>query len=44
VLRDFLMESFDRFQLAGLTLICLKNKTRAGAGELAIQSHAGWGF
>src|SRR5258705_10435657 len=30
-LRDFLMESFDRFQLAGLALICLKNETKAGA-------------
>ena len=30
-LRDFLMESFDRFQLAGLDLICLKNETKAGA-------------
>ncbi len=29
--RDFLIESFDRFQLAGLALICLKNETRAGA-------------
>ena len=25
-LRDFLEESFDRFQLAGLALICLKNE------------------
>jgi hypothetical protein len=25
-LRDFLMGSFDRFQLAGLALICLKNE------------------
>jgi hypothetical protein len=31
VLRDFLMESFDRFQLAGLALICLKNETKAYA-------------
>jgi hypothetical protein len=30
-LRDFLMESFDRFQLAGLALICLKNETKADA-------------
>lgn len=30
-LRDFLMENFDRFQLAGLALICLKNDTKAGA-------------
>ena len=30
-LRDFLMESFDRFQLAGLALICLKNETNADA-------------
>lgn len=30
-LRDFLMEGFDRFQLAGLALICLKNETRADA-------------
>ena len=27
-LRDFLMEGFDRFQLAGLALLCLKNETR----------------
>jgi hypothetical protein len=26
-LRDFLMESFDRFQLAGLALICLPAQT-----------------
>jgi hypothetical protein len=26
VLRDPLIESFDRFQLAGLALICLKNE------------------
>ena len=32
-LRDFLMESFDRFQLAGLALICLKNETKAGAEQ-----------
>ena len=30
-LRDFLMESFDRFQLAGLALVCLKNETKADA-------------
>lgn len=30
-LRDFLMEGFDRFQLAGLALLCLKNETKAGA-------------
>lgn len=30
-LRDFLMEGFDRFQLAGLALICLKNDTKADA-------------
>lgn len=30
-LRDFLMEGFDRFQLAGLALICLKNETKAEA-------------
>jgi hypothetical protein len=30
-LRDFLMESFDRFQLAGLALICLKNETKSDA-------------
>ena len=30
-MRDFLMESFDRFQLAGLALICLKNETKADA-------------
>ncbi len=30
-LRDFLMESFDRFPLAGLALICLKNETKADA-------------
>ena len=28
-LRDFLMEGFDRFQLAGLALVCLKNDTKA---------------
>ena len=27
-LRDFLMEAFDRFQLAGLALLCLKNETK----------------
>ena len=30
-LRDFLIEGFDRFQLAGLALICLKNETKADA-------------
>lgn len=30
-LRDFLLEGFDRFQLAGLALLCLKNETKAGA-------------
>jgi len=30
-LRDFLMASFDRFQRAGLALICLKNETKADA-------------
>lgn len=30
-LGDFLMENFDRFQLAGLALICLKNETKADA-------------
>ena len=30
-LRDFLMESFDRFQLAGLALIWLKTETKADA-------------
>ena len=32
-LRDFLMESFDRYPLAGLALLCLKNVTKAGAEE-----------
>ena len=27
-LRDFLLEGFERFQLAGLALLCLKNETR----------------
>jgi len=27
-LREFLMEAFDRFQLAGLALLCLKNETK----------------
>jgi hypothetical protein len=30
-LRDFLIESFDRFQLAGPALICLKHETKTGA-------------
>ena len=30
-LQDFPMESFDRFQLAGLALICVKNETKADA-------------
>ena len=30
-MRDFLMESFDRFQLAGLALICLKNESKSDA-------------
>jgi hypothetical protein len=30
-LRDFLLENFDRFPLAGLALVCLKNDTKAGA-------------
>lgn len=28
-MRDFLSEGFERFQLAGLALLCLKNETRA---------------
>lgn len=30
-LRDFLLDGFDRFQLAGLALLCLKNETKADA-------------
>lgn len=30
-LRDFLLENFDRFPLAGLALVCLKNDTKAEA-------------
>jgi hypothetical protein len=30
-MRDFLLEGFDRFQLAGLALVCLKNETKADA-------------
>src|SRR5258705_6705088 len=29
--RDFLIESFDRFQLSGLALTCLKNETKTDA-------------
>src|SRR4029078_4652444 len=32
-LRNFMMEIFARFQLAGLALICLKNETKAGAEQ-----------
>src|SRR5687768_10244883 len=32
-LRDFLLEGFDRFQLAGLALLCLKNRTKAETEE-----------
>jgi hypothetical protein len=32
-LRDLLMEIFDRFPFTGLTLICLRNETRAGVEE-----------
>jgi hypothetical protein len=32
-LRDFLLEAFDRFQLAGLALLCLKNETRGETEE-----------
>jgi hypothetical protein len=28
-MRSFLLESFDRFQLAGLALLCLKNQTKS---------------
>ena len=28
-MRDFLLEGFDRFPLAGLALLCLKNQTKA---------------
>ena len=28
-MREFLLEGFERFQLAGLALLCLKNETRA---------------
>lgn len=30
-LRDFLIEGFERFQLAGLALLCLKNETKEEA-------------
>jgi hypothetical protein len=30
-LRDFLLEGFEHFQLAGLALLCLKNETKAEA-------------
>ena len=30
-MRDFLLEGFDRFPLAGLALLCLKNETKAEA-------------
>ena len=30
-MRDFLLEAFDRFQLAGLALLCLKSETKAEA-------------
>jgi hypothetical protein len=30
-LRDFLLEGFDRFPIAGLALLCLKNDTKAEA-------------
>ena len=30
-LRDFLLEGFDRFPIAGLALLCLKNETKAEA-------------
>src|ERR1051325_6580926 len=30
-LRDFLLEGFERFQPAGLALLCLKNETKADA-------------
>ncbi len=29
-LRDFLLDGFERFPLAGLALLCLKNETKAG--------------
>lgn len=32
-LRDFLLESFERFPLTGLTLLCFKNDTAAGVEE-----------
>jgi len=32
--RDFLVESFDRFQLADVALIYLKNETKADASCL----------
>jgi hypothetical protein len=32
-LRDFLLEGFERFQLAGLALLCLKNETKAETEE-----------
>jgi hypothetical protein len=32
-MRDFLLEGFDRFQLAGLALLCLKNETKAETEE-----------
>ncbi len=32
-MRDFLLENFDRFQLSGLALLCLKNGTKAETEE-----------
>jgi hypothetical protein len=32
-MRDFLLENFDRFQLAGLALLCLKNATKTETEE-----------
>ena len=40
-LRDFLLGEFDRFPLAGLALLWLKNETKAQTGEGAARAAAG---
>jgi len=39
-MRDFLLEGFDRFQLAGLALLCLKNQTKAETERTCASSSA----
>lgn len=41
-LRDFLIEGFERFQLAGLALLCLKNETKEANRKRSARADCGF--